>query len=319
MTPRELLPDVEDWAARLGLRNRSGEYVGPCPVCGGEDRFHVRRGRDGGAAVGCRGCIDGQPPKEKREAFGRVLREAFPERFQSGAGEPPHPPRKPPESRSEPISAPDPGDADTRRKVARRVWNATKPLPGSLAEIFLTARGVGHVAVAPSLRFSPALPHPHAPGRFPCLVAGVQDAHGGFLGVQRTYLDSTGAGKANVEPARASLGSLSGGAVRLSEPVDCRLLLGEGIESTAAAALILDWSGGAFSALGTSGVRALVLPPHVEDVMIAADRDAGGEGQLAAAALAERLEAEGRRHVRIELPPFVGDWNDVLLLAREAS
>ena len=53
-------------------------------------------------------------------------------------------------------------------------------------------------------------------------------------------------------------------------------------------------------------------------MVIAADRDTAGEGQGAAAALAERLEAEGRE-VEIQLPPFVGDWNDVLLLAREAT
>ena len=68
--------------------------------------------------------------------------------------------------------------------AARRVWNATKPLAGTIAETCLRhVRGVGHVAVAPSLRFSPALSHPH--GRFPCLVAVVQDAHGGFMGLQR--------------------------------------------------------------------------------------------------------------------------------------
>ena len=81
MTPaREPLPNVEDWASRLELRHRSGEYVGPCPVCGGEDRFHVGRGRGGAAMVGCRGCIDGQPADIRRKAFGRVLREAFPEK-----------------------------------------------------------------------------------------------------------------------------------------------------------------------------------------------------------------------------------------------
>ena len=313
MTPREPLPNVEDWAARLDLRNRSGEYVGPCPVCGGTDRFHVGRGRGGAAMVGCRGCIDGQPADIGHKAFGRVLREAFPERFQSGpcAHPPrtPNPPRKPPESRPEPISGPD--DTDVRRKVARRVWERTEPLPGTVAETYLTARGVGHVAGAPSLRFSAALSHPQAPGRFPCLVAGVQDAHGGFLGVQRIYLDREGAPqKAAVEPVRASLGSLAGGAVRLAEPEHGRpLLVGEGIESTAAAMLLCDLPG--WAALGTSGLRAIELPEHV-DMVIAADRDAGG--LRAAAALARRLEAEGRK-VEIRRP-HKGDFNDVLRESR---
>ena len=160
-------------------------------------------------------------------------------------------------------------------------------------------------------------------------MAGVQDAHGGFLGVQRIYLDREGAPrKANVEPVRASLGSLAGGAVRLVEPEPGRpLLVGEGIESTAAAMLLFDLPG--WAALGTSGLRSIELPEHVRDVVIAADRDANGAGGLAAVDLFERLESEGRR-VRIELPlygtrparisrSFVGDWNDVLLLAREAS
>ncbi len=186
--PREPLPGVDEWATRLDLRNRSGEHVGPCPVCGGTDRFHVGRGR-GGARVGCRGCIDGQPADIRRKAFGRVLREAFPERFQSGAGErtarTPNPPRKPPERDSEPIPDPDDADGARSRGVCGRPRSrfpapSPKPACGHV-------RGVGHVAVAPALRFSPALSHPYERGRFPCLVAGVQDAHGGFLGVQRIY------------------------------------------------------------------------------------------------------------------------------------
>ena len=197
--------------------------------------------------------------------------------------------------------------------AARRVWDATRPLAGTIAERYLHARGVGHVAVAPSLRFSLALTHPQAPGRFPCLVAGVQDVHGGFLAVHRIYLDRSGAGKANVEPARASLGSTAGGAVRLGELEHGRLLVGEGIETTAAAMVLFDLPG--FAAIGTGGLRAIDLPEHVIDVVIAADRDAGG--LQAAAALARRLEAEGR-DVEIRRP-HKGDFNDALLLmAREA-
>ena len=212
-------------------------------------------------------------------------------------------------------SAPNSKPRDTTG-AARRVWDATRPLAGTIAERYLHARGVGHVAVAPSLRFSLALTHPQAPGRFPCLVAGVQDVHGGFLAVHRVYLDRSGAGKANVEPARASLGSTAGGAVRLAEPSGGPLLVGEGIESTAAAMALFDLPG--WAALGTGGLRNVELPRCIREVVIAADKDFDGAGQLAAVALAERLQAEGRE-VSIELPPFIGDWNDVLLLAREAT
>ena len=192
----------------------------------------------------------------------------------------------------------------SRRDCARRLWRETRPLAGTVAAAYLDARGVGHVARGPALRFHPSIAHPSAPGRFPALVVGVQDAAGGFMGIQRCYLD--GARKAAVDPVRASLGSLAGGAVRILEPAGDALLLGEGIESTAAAVRLLDWPGGAWATLGTSGLRAVVLPEAVRRVVIAADRDPGG--LRAASALAERLESEGRR-VTIEAPPC-GDFAD---------
>ena len=138
------------------------------------------------------------------------------------------------------------------------------------------------------------------------LVAGVQDVSGGFLGVQRTYLD--GPHKAAVEPVRASLGSLAGGAVRLRGAPDGALLVGEGVETTAAAVRVLDWQSGAWATLGTSGLRSVVLPESVRRVVIAADRDAGG--LRAAAVLADRLQGEG---CTVEIrAPRRGDFADWL-------
>ena len=102
-----------------------------------------------------------------------------------------------------------------------------------------------------------------------------------------------------------SLGRLTGGAVRLAEPADEVLLVGEGIESAAAAMQRFDLPG--WAALGTAGLCALVVPEAVREVVIAADRDA--PGLEAAAALAERLEAEGRR-ITIVAPRAGGDFAD---------
>ena len=194
----------------------------------------------------------------------------------------------------------------SRRASARRLWESTRPVAGTVAEHYLTARGVGHVSGAPALRFHPSITHRNAHGRFPAVVAGVQGADGRFLGVHRTYIRADGTGKADVDPPKAMLGSCRGGAVRLAPVLDDAVLVGEGIESTAAAVRVLDWPGGAWATLSTSGLRAVVLPASVRRVVIAADRDAGG--LRAAAALAERLEAEGRR-VTIEAPPC-GDFAD---------
>ena len=112
----------------------------------------------------------------------------------------------------------------SRRDSARRLWDSTRPIAGTIAAAYLDARGVGPVAGARSLRFHPGIAHPNAPGRFPTLVAGVQDADGEFLGVQRTYLD--GPRKADLDPVRASLGSIAGGAVQLAPVLDDAVLVG---------------------------------------------------------------------------------------------
>ena len=198
----------------------------------------------------------------------------------------------------------------SQRRRARQLWDSTRALSETVAAAYLDARGVGHVARAPALRFHPGITHPSVLGRFPALVAGVQDADGQFIGIHRTYLH--GADKAQVDPPRLSLGSIGGGAVRLVEVVDDKVLLGEGIETTAAAVRALDWHGGAWATLSTSGMRGVVLPVEIRHVLIAADRDVEGAGQKAAAQLTERLRAEGRR-VRIFVPETIGhDFCDEL-------
>ena len=42
-----------------GLTRRGRYYIGPCPFCGGEDRFNVREG-DGGELWLCRHCAPGR-------------------------------------------------------------------------------------------------------------------------------------------------------------------------------------------------------------------------------------------------------------------
>ncbi len=73
LPPLPTWADWEDVAEALRLKRRGSELIGPCPNCGGTDRFHVRR-EGQRAIVGCRGCIDGGG-----DGFGKVLRNAFPE------------------------------------------------------------------------------------------------------------------------------------------------------------------------------------------------------------------------------------------------
>ena len=79
MRPRFPQRTPVEWAEALGnLVRRGREYVGPCPLCGGTDRFHVAPGRDRDAArVGCRHCIDGHPDDVRRLRYGELARAVF--------------------------------------------------------------------------------------------------------------------------------------------------------------------------------------------------------------------------------------------------
>ena len=130
---RDTLPGVEEWTAALDLTRIGREWIGPCPLCGGEDRFHVRDS-GGRAAVGCRGCIDGQSSGERAKRFGEVLRAVFPARGGGVARFPARAPRTAP--------APVNGHEAARRAIAGRLWAAAVPADHTPARTYLAGRWV---------------------------------------------------------------------------------------------------------------------------------------------------------------------------------
>ena len=140
------LPGVKEWADTLDLTRRGLEFVGPCPLCGGDDRFHVRDS-GGRAAVGCRGCIDGQPDGERAVRFGELLRAAFPDRASATARSPAKVPRTPP--------APVNGHEAARGAIAGRLWAAAVPADDTPARAYLAGRSVW-----PPDGIGPGLPAP---------------------------------------------------------------------------------------------------------------------------------------------------------------
>ena len=74
-------PTPEEWETAclgLGLMRTNTGLVGPCPACGGEDRFHVDLAPPHG--WGCRQCKDGREPFAPYWA-------AFPDRRRTGRGQ----------------------------------------------------------------------------------------------------------------------------------------------------------------------------------------------------------------------------------------
>lgn len=197
-------------------------------------------------------------------------------------------------------------EAEKRKRQAQAVWAEAQPIGGTIAETYLReARGIT-CALPDTLRFHPACWHPSAK-RLPAMVAKVEGSD--RFAVHRTYLRPDGGGKAGVEPAKAMLGHVAGGAVRLSEGRDA-LAVGEGLESCLS--LLCGPLCGAvavWAALSTSGMSGLRLPAPPGRLIVATDGDA--PGKAAGHHLAERASALGWT-VTMFPAPDGRDWNDVI-------
>jgi putative DNA primase/helicase len=200
-------------------------------------------------------------------------------------------------------------DEAARTARALAVWREAQPVTRTIVETYLASRGLAFSSTR-YLRYHPACPHPSG-ANLPAMIGLVEHVSHGATAIHRTFISADGSGKAAVDPDKASLGPVAGGAVRLAQVrADQWLLVAEGIETTLSvmhACALPGWS-----ALSAGGIKSLVLPLSANMVVICADNDANGAGQHAAKAAAERFLAEGRR-VRIALPPTSGlDFNDLL-------
>ena len=86
MSSRVAFSEWRSKAGALRLRKAGSELKGPCPSCGGTDRFSVRKSRDGSALVYCRHC---NPGRGNPDAFKTIMTAA-------GFDLDPRAPRRPP-------------------------------------------------------------------------------------------------------------------------------------------------------------------------------------------------------------------------------
>jgi hypothetical protein len=195
---------------------------------------------------------------------------------------------------------------EQRRAHAYDIWRHSQRAERTLVVDYLHSRGIV-IAPPPSLRFVALRKHREYGWPFPALLAGIQDQDGRFSGVSVTWLCADGSGKAPVDPARKTYGSLRGATVRLG-PAGERLIICEGVEtglSLAQACPELP----VWCALGASNLAKVELPVSVKEITIAADADRAGEE--AAKAAASKFLREGRA-VRIARPEPGRDFNDYL-------
>lgn len=198
--------------------------------------------------------------------------------------------------------------------AARRLFAMSRPILGTLAERYLAGRGILLTARERALRFHPGCYYRDlSTGEtqaLPALIVAVTSLDGRITGLQRTWLDSAGNGKAQLEDPRRSLGHLLGNAIWLGlEPgVPVAVMAaGEGFETMASLRTLMPALPVA-AATSANHLAGLTFPPGCRRLYIAADADAAGRHGIRR--LSQRAGEAGI--LAIVLRPQLGDFNDDL-------
>ena len=193
---------------------------------------------------------------------------------------------------------------------ARRLFNMSYPITGTLAERYLHHRGISTPQGLETLRFHPRCyyrsGHGSARETRPAMIAAVTDLEGKITGVHRTWLDRSGRGKASIASPRRAMGELLGYGVHFGAPLDV-MAAGEGIETVLSARCLLP-SMPMIAALSSAHLARILFPRTLRRLYVLRDNDAAGE--RATATLIDRASAESFEV--IPLVPRYCDFNDDL-------
>jgi phage/plasmid primase-like uncharacterized protein len=303
------------------LKGRGRERAGPCLVCGGTDRFSINTHK---AVFNCRGC---QRAGDVIAMVQHVDDCSFGEACETLTGEPP--------PGGNGARAPDPEREQRQREQSERlerdrqqreaqaledecrqlerageIWNEARAIIGTTGEGYLIRRGIvlDDVPEGGGLRFHPACPWELSTAA--CVLARYTDVITGEpRGIWRRPISG--------EKPKA-FGSMSGCVIRLwpDDEITEGLVIGEGIETTLAAATRIEHHGTllrpAWAAGCAGNLESFPILPGIEALTILVDHDASGTGQRAAEACAQRWCAAGREVIRL-MPGNLGtDFNDTV-------
>ena len=272
---------------------------GPCPICGGTDRwrFDDKGGRGTWFCTHCGagGGVDLVMRFAKIEFAG--ARKLIEQHLPDAAVEAPKVRREP----------------DNGRMM--NLWRSAMPLSGNdPASWYLAGRGLLHTSWPTQLRFHPRVTYFHddkTRTEHPAMLALYVGPDRLTSTIHTTYLDERGR-KAEVPEVRklAPGKTPKGGAVRLAPSAET-MGIAEGIETALSAMRLYDVP--VWAALNAGKLVQWQPPQNVRHVLVFGDNDRSLAGQHAAWSLAYRLKTEGF-NVEVRLPDEIGtDWNDVLM------
>lgn len=269
------------WLAILPALGVRAEYLtgrhGPCPFCGGVDRWRFTN-RNGDGVWICNQCGAGDGVelvkrflkvdfREAMFAIENVLRLA------------------------PPSNEPKPRDNVALREECKQIWNRAARLADDAAVMYLRSRAIDLPSWPRALRCAPHV-----------MLAKIVTSTDMAINLHRTFLPN---GPKKFMPGVVPAGS----AVRLMPHVGI-LGIAEGIETALSAYLLFGvpcWAG-----LHARGVETFTPPSDVRALCIFADNDKSATGQSVAWSAARRLRAKGLE-VGVKMPEDDdADWNDVL-------
>jgi DNA polymerase-1 len=198
---------------------------------------------------------------------------------------------------------------DTLQRAAR-IWHATIPIHGTLAERYLIEIRKLDLAVVSDidevLRFHAKCPFNGSV--HPCLVALFRDVETNEVaGIHRIALT------ANAEKIdRMMLGSWPTPRAIKLRPTGEELLIGEGIETSVAGEMKICWRSGLW-ALGSAGsIGQLPVINGVKKLGVLVDRDRNGVGEEASRRCATRWKSADRRVLLLIPQRTDTDFNDIV-------
>jgi Toprim domain len=315
---------VEDELARRGIALRGRvDRCGPCPRCGGTDRFSINtkkqvwncRGYGGGDVIALVEHLDGVG---FLDAIAH-LAGAEPSSIVSNIRKQPGPVVKQRDEAAErqqrkPVEE----TPANNREPALRLWRQAFEPRGTLVEAYLRNRRLElpGEAANEAIRFHPDCPFGPGSSARPAMVCLVRNIVSNEpQGLQRTALAPDGTAiKRDGKTFRMSLGMIAGGAIKLGpdEDVTQGLCIGEGVETCLAArqmGLRPVWS-----AVSTGGVKNFPVLPAIDGLHIFKENDLNGVSAKDVEACARRWYGAGHDVIIVE-PDTAKDLNDELQAA----
>jgi putative DNA primase/helicase len=264
---------------------------GPCPLCGGKDRFRFDD-KDGKGSYFCSRCGAGDGFDLLKRINGWSFAEAAKE-VEKIIG-------------SCKANLPKAIDRSSNEKRIKRIHSGLKRINHSdLAGKYLLSRGIKIFPVQ-DVYFHPGIAYyekdvegkPIKVGVFPAMVSIFRNIAGEACSYHITYLTHDGKKLANYESKKflPKIRDMTGGAIRLGGIYE-RIGIAEGIETAMSA---MQYSGyPVWAAANANFLQNVQIPESVKSIVIYTDEDKSFTGQKVAYTLANRLKVQEGMEVEV--------------------